>query len=168
MQFNNKILNFLKSCNYKFSKTPILVGGLALEYYNIRKSGHDADFMICDEDWQILKKIHPEKINLFGGDKESDVDATINLKKECVDLIKTLYQFNYNYFINNCIEHNLDENNNIQIMSIRDLLFVKTLAADYNNDKKSQIDKKLIMNFIVNIKYNLSKDELDKYLKLLN
>ena len=92
-----KILKGLKLAKYKFKKSPLVVGGLAMEYYGIRKTGHDFDYMVSPADWKILKKLHPDKINLFGGETENDIDATINLKNVNVDLIKTLYQHNYNY-----------------------------------------------------------------------
>ena len=43
----------LKS-NLQFSSKPILIGGQAMEYYDIRKSGKDIDFVITDKDYQIL------------------------------------------------------------------------------------------------------------------
>ena len=37
-------LNFLKF--YTFLDNPILLGGMAMQYYNLRESGHDLDIMI--------------------------------------------------------------------------------------------------------------------------
>lgn len=36
----------------RFESKPILIGGMAMEYYGIRKSGADIDLVIRDEDYQ--------------------------------------------------------------------------------------------------------------------
>jgi hypothetical protein len=39
-----------------FKKKPVLIGGMAKEYYGLRKTGMDIDLVISDEDYQILEK----------------------------------------------------------------------------------------------------------------
>ena len=145
-----KILKGIKLTKYKFDKKPLVVGGLAMEYYGIRKTGHDYDYMVSKTDWKKLKKIHPKKINLFGGKTEKEIDATINLKKEKVDLISTLYQHNYNHLSKGSI--NFD---NYKIISLEKLLFLKTIDAVWKKTKKSINDQKLIINHIIKNKYNI-------------
>jgi hypothetical protein len=93
-----KILKGISLTKYKFKNKPLVLGGLALEYYGIRKTGHDYDYMVSPSDWKILKNKYPDQVNLFGGKDEKDIDATLtNLNNTHVDLISTLYQYNYNY-----------------------------------------------------------------------
>ena len=146
---NEKILKGIKLTNYKFINKPLVVGGLALEHYNIRETTHDYDYMVSPSDWIELKKIHPDKINLFGGKNEKDVDATINLKENPIDLISTLFQFNYNSLVKNSIDFP-----EYKIISIANLLLTKTLGAVYNKDPKSINDQKLIVDKIVELQYN--------------
>ena len=73
----------------------------------IKNTGHDFDYVVSPADWKVLKKMHPDKINLFGGKTEKNIDAKINLKKEHVDLISTLYQHNYNYLSKGAINKNI-------------------------------------------------------------
>ena len=82
--------------------------------------------MVSPRDWCILKQKHPQDVNLFGGETEEDVDATINLIKDNqrIDLISTLYQYNYDFFKEESIEHNC-----YRIISLEKLLLTKTLAA---------------------------------------
>jgi len=40
--------------NLTFTKKPILIAGMAMEYYNIRKTGNDIDMIVCDEDYHRL------------------------------------------------------------------------------------------------------------------
>ena len=48
---------------YKFKYPPILVGGKAMEYYNLRKTGHDIDYIISKYDYNKLSKIQEKIIN---------------------------------------------------------------------------------------------------------
>ena len=151
--YEDVILHITKGINlteYSFKDKPLVVGGLALEYYGIRQCGNDFDYMVSPRDWQILKQKHSENINLFGGETEEDVDATINLNNngEKIDLIYTLYQFNYDYLKEDSIEHSC-----YRIISLEKLLLLKTLAAVDNNDSKSAADQKLIVDFIVSKQY---------------
>ena len=143
-----KIMKGLKLSKYKFKKPPLVVGGLAMEYYNIRKAGHDFDYVVSPADWKELKKLHPDKINLFGGKNEKDVDATINLYKVHVDLISTLFKFKYSYLSKGAIN-----NKNYKIISIDKLLMLKTLGAVVNNHNKSIKDQKRIVDHIVKTNY---------------
>lgn len=150
MDIHKLIMKGINLSNYNFKQKPLVVGGLALEYYGIRQNGHDFDYIVSSEDWKILKEIYPENINLFGGETEKDVDATINLENmnEHIDLISTLYQFNYDYLSKFSIEFK-----SYKVISLPMLLLVKSLAAVYNNHEKSQRDQKLIVDFIVNKQY---------------
>ena len=63
----------MKKLNYEFIKPPILIGGGAMEYYGMRKTGHDYDFMISIEDCNKLKSMG-KHLNTFGG-TEIDSDG---------------------------------------------------------------------------------------------
>ena len=150
MEIYELIMKGINLCNYKFKQKPLVVGGLALQFYGIRQAGHDFDYMVSFEDWEKLKLLYLDNINLFGGKTEKDVDATINLDKnnEHIDLISTLYQFNYDYLQQSSIEYK-----DFRIISLPMLLMVKTLAAINNNHEKSKRDQKLIVDFIVSKQY---------------
>lgn len=45
--------------NYNFMKKPLLVGGMAMEYYGLRKAGRDIDLIVAQEDHSALKKLFP-------------------------------------------------------------------------------------------------------------
>ncbi len=146
---HKKILKGLKLVNYKFKKPPLVLGGLALEYYGIRKTKHDYDYMVSPTDWKILKKKHPDYLNLFGGKDEKEVDATLtNINNKHVDLISTLFQYNYNFLSKNAIKEN-----GYIVISLDKLLFTKTLGAVFNNHTKSKNDQKKIVKYMVKKQY---------------
>ena len=49
--------------NYNFMKKPLLVGGMAMEYYGLRKAGRDIDLIVAQEDHSALKKLFPETLS---------------------------------------------------------------------------------------------------------
>ena len=145
---DSKIKKGLKLTNYKFEQKPLVVGGLAMEYYGLRKTVHDYDYVVSKKDWNKLKKLHPEKILLLGGKTEEKADAIIYLKKEKVDLISTLMKHNYNDLVKGAIDKD-----KYKIISLENLLLLKTIEAVFNGAKKSKRDQKLIVEDIIKKKY---------------
>ena len=70
-----------------------------------------------------------------------------------VDLISTLFQFNYNYLKKGAI----DEGKYL-VISLDKLLMLKTLGAVFNNHTKSKNDQKKIVKHIVKTNYPKSKN----------
>jgi hypothetical protein len=136
----NRILQGIRDTNYLFINKPLVVGGLALEYYGIRNSGPNFDYIVSSKDWNNLKKAFPDKINLFGDD--SKLNLYNNLQ---VNLILTQFKFNYDELSKNALEFEF-----FKIIDIEKQLLVKTLSAVNNNDIKSKNDQKFIVNYILN------------------
>jgi hypothetical protein len=50
-----------------FSSKPLVFGGLAMEYYGLRKHGGDIDLLITNKDYQLLADRYPdERIDIWG------------------------------------------------------------------------------------------------------
>lgn len=139
---------FLKALRYNFINPPLIVGGHAMEYYNVRKAGHDLDIMVSLNDWEILKKKYPNTLNLFGGQTEDEVDATLNLEHEEIDIIKTLWLHDYNELTVDSIDLG-----DVRIISLNNLLYIKTFPYISHGDIKSNEDVKLIVNKVIDNKY---------------
>lgn len=154
----------VKNLKYTFKRKPILIGGGALEYYGLRKTGHDWDFMISMEDYKALKNVY--ELNTFGGkelDKDGlsvDVDNTFSeIMGLDLDLAITMFQYRYDFFDSERLE-TLGE---FKVMSLEHLLLLKTLAAsnsegwDEGNEdymiRKQRNDVDLIVKGIVERKY---------------
>lgn len=141
---------FLKKLNYKFTKPPLIVGGHAMEYYNVRKAGHDLDIIVSNKDWDILKKKYPKTLNLFGGQTEDEVDATLNLDNYDIDIIKTLYLHDYEDLILGSIDIE-----DVKIISLKNLLYIKAFPYITHNHNKSLEDMKLIIKKVIDNKYKI-------------
>ena len=141
--------NFIK--NYTFLDKPILLGGGAMQYYGIRTCGYDLDWMISQRDKErLLKEGYP--LNLFGGKTEKDVDATFsNILELHLDLVITLNQYDYNFFLENAKEYQSEKN--LLIISIEDLLLIKLFAQSYSNFPKHKKDVELLIKGIERKQY---------------
>lgn len=51
-----------------FLDKPLLIGGMAMEYYGLRKAGADIDFVLSDRDHEILRRLYPDAIKDIYGD----------------------------------------------------------------------------------------------------
>ena len=69
-----KVHEAILKSNLQFSSKPILIGGQAMEYYDIRKSGKDIDFVITDKDYRSLAGKYPEKRKDLYGDLGVTID----------------------------------------------------------------------------------------------
>ena len=113
----------------------------------IRKIDHDYDIIISKKDKSNLLKLGYD-LNLFGGKTEKDVDSTFNIKKLKLDLIVTLYQYDYKFFKKESVKLG-----KINVISLEKLLFTKILAVR-TGEKKHERDVKKIINGIIKQQYN--------------
>ena len=112
-----------------------------MEYHGLRKTVHDYDYIVSKRDWNKLKKLHPEKLLLLGGEKGDEI---IYFKKEKVDIISTLMNHNYNDLAKGAIIKD-----KYKIISLEKLLYIKTIEVVFNGAKKSKKDQKLIVEDII-------------------
>jgi len=136
--------------NYKFKYSPILVGGKAMEYYNLRKTGHDIDYIVHKYDYNKISKI--QEPNPYMPTQTPGI--TYRDGKLDIDYFLNLYQYDYNYLKKNAIKHN-----NILIISKDDLILVKSMTAfDKTNKRIGKITVKKNLNDISLLVNSLSKE----------
>lgn len=102
----------------KFKHKPILIGGGAMEYYKLRKSGHDTDYIVHPEDYKELVAKH--------GTFEFPM-ATPGVKIEGrreTDFFLNLYGYDYAYF-----EKSAMRSRTMLVISKKDLLMIKSMTA---------------------------------------
>jgi len=121
----------LDKLNYKFINKPLLIGWKAKEFYGIRKSWEDIDFVISKEDHDNLVKIYPNNIK--------DLYWDIGICEFEFEIWNNICLFDYNFLKEKSIE--LDE---FLIIGLEKLLFLTALAMKeekYMNDLKLIVDK---------------------------
>ena len=162
-----KVRTEMTKLNYEFQKPPILIGGGAMEYYGMRPTGHDFDFIITREDAIILKQSY--RLNHFGGTVSpdgfsKDMDSTFTqIAGLEIDLAVTMFQYGYEYFVKNAVP--LEE---YLVVSREDLLLMKCLAASNpagwedlpTGISKQRADMDLIVESIHKAKYGTFEGSL--------
>ncbi|MCL2690225.1 MAG: hypothetical protein FWE57_10335 [Chitinispirillia bacterium] len=79
-----------------FTQKPILIGGMAMEYYGIRKSGADIDLVICDADYQRLSQLHP--------DNRKDIYGDLGVVIEPFEIWRSIALLDYDFYKAGAIE----------------------------------------------------------------
>lgn len=77
----------LKKLHHFFTKKPLLVGGKAMEYYGLRKSGKDIDLIAAEEDVVALIKQYPHRVKNLWGD--------LGVCPDAFEIWKTIAYLNY-------------------------------------------------------------------------
>lgn len=146
----------LSKLNYKFKNKPLLVGGMAMEYYGLRKSGKDIDFIASEEDIIELIKRYPNRVKDLWGD--------LGVCPLEFEIWKTICCFEYDDLKEDAIEIE-----DILIISVEKLLLMKTLAM---KEEKYLKDTQLIVEHILENqykdKYENIKQKNESILKNLN
>jgi len=98
-----------------FDTKPLVIGGLAMAYYGLRKRGADIDLIIADKDYQALAKKYPQnKMDRWG-------DLAVSIGS--FQLLRSIYRLDYDFYAQGAIEHE-----KLRVVSFEKFLFMKALA----------------------------------------
>jgi hypothetical protein len=128
----------LEILNYQFQDKPLLVGGRAMEYYGLRKSGADIDLVISERDHSKLKSQFPDHIKDLYGD--------IGVCEFDFEIWNQICRYDYEDLKEGAIEEP-----SFLVISLERLLFLKTLAI---REEKYYKDVLLIVEEILKRKYS--------------
>ncbi len=125
--------------SFNFSSKPLLIGGKAMEYYNIRDSGDDIDFVVTEDDYEQLSYKYPDNLK--------EISDDIGIIKDNFELWKTICLFDYDFLSENSIEED-----NFLIISFEKLMFLKVLAMrqpKYLRDLELMRDRMAEINTLI-------------------
>jgi hypothetical protein len=145
----------VNSLGITFKEKPILVGGMALEFYGIRKHGEDYDFIISNGDYMKLE-------NRYRNNRK-DMWGDFGIRINEYELFRSMWKFDYSYFNVNTIE--LEK---IKVVSI-DLLFqMKVFAMSYDDKHRNDIElmKKYFERYQNKEYLEYMNRNVDRYLKV--
>ncbi|MGC6174631.1 hypothetical protein [Lacrimispora sp. 38-1] len=116
----NKKLNEIP---LSFLKKPIIIGGMAMEYYGIRKAGKDIDLIISEEDYHVFSEKYPDnKKDLYG-----DLGFIINT----FEIWRSIALIDYNFFLKDAVDEG-----NVLVVSIDRLLWMRVCAMEVEKYKR--------------------------------
>ncbi len=105
----------LAQLNFVFTTPPLLIGGMAMEYYHLRPSGADIDFVITADDYERLARQYPDHLKNLGGD--------LGVCVYKFEIWKSICLFDYGYLSPGALD--LDS---YRVISMEKLLFLKALG----------------------------------------
>jgi hypothetical protein len=126
----------IQKLGYQFLDKPVVVGGLAMEYYGLRTHGDDVDFIVTDRDYQRLKVLFPNN--------RKDVWGDFGILANGFELFRSIYRFDHAHYSQGAIELT-----NYKIISI-DLLFrmkVFAIGVAPKHDSDVQLLKEYYQQF---------------------
>ena len=122
----------LTHLNVEFSSKPLIFGGLAMEYYGLRKHGNDIDLLITNKDYQLLSDKYPdERIDIWG-------NLGVNLEK--YSFFRSIGHLDYRFYAVEAVEHE-----DFMVISFERLFFMAAAAMRSEpNVQKRKDDFELI------------------------
>jgi hypothetical protein len=127
----------LEKLAYQFLDKPLLIGGMAMEYYGLRRAGADIDLVISLRDHTNLKRLYPDHIKDLYGD--------IGICEFEFEIWNQICRYDYEELKEGVIEEAA-----LLVISLERLLFLKTLAI---KKEKYYQDVLLLVDEILKRKY---------------
>ena len=118
-----QVMDMLSASKLSFSQKPVLIGGRAMEYYEMRKSGADIDLVITDNDYQNLAEKYP--------DQRKDLYGDLGLVIGNFEIWRSIAHLDYDFFKKDAIEED-----HIFIISIDRLLWSRVCAMEVDKYRK--------------------------------
>ena len=121
----------INKLNFEFTSKPLLIGGMAMEYYGLRKAGSDIDFVISREDHLKLSEKYPDNIKNLYGD--------LGICEYEFEIWNQICTFDYDYLKEDAVEEE-----EYLVVSLEKLLFLKAIAMKnpkYLKDLEMVVDK---------------------------
>ena len=106
-----------------FQKKPILIGGMAMEYYGMRKAGADIDLVISNEDYLALAAKYP--------DRRKDIYGDLGLLLNEFEIWRSIALLDYDFFLKDAIDEG-----EVFVVSIDRLLWMRVCAMEVEKYRK--------------------------------
>jgi len=127
----------LAKLNFTFSAKPLLIGGMAMEYYGLRPSGADIDFVIIPEDYERLAAQYPDHLKEIWGD--------MGVCPFEFEIWKSICLFGYDQLAQDAVEEA-----EYLVISLEKLLLLKAMGMHV---EKYHRDMELIVEKIKHLQY---------------
>lgn len=127
----------LAKLDFKFTSKALLIGGKAMEYYNLRKAGADIDFVVSPEDHGRLLKKYPNHVK--------DIHGDIGVCEFEFEIWNRICMFDYDY-----LKPGAADEGAFLVISLEKLLFLKAIAMKI---PKYADDLKLIVDLVLKKAY---------------
>jgi hypothetical protein len=138
----------IQRLGYDFLDQPVIVGGLAMEYYGLRKHGDDVDFIVTDRDYQRLKVKFPNN--------RKDVWGDFGILVNSFELFRSIYKFDHAHYSLGAVELA-----NYKVINIDMLFRMKVFALGVA--PKHDCDVQLLKEYYQRFQNRDYQDYLDRH-----
>jgi hypothetical protein len=138
----------IQRLGYEFLDKPVIVGGLAMEYYGLRRHGDDIDFIVTDRDYQRLKVKFP--------DHRKDVWGDFGLLVNGFEMFRSIFKFDHAHYSLGAIELT-----NYRIVDINMLFRMKVFALGVA--EKHDRDVELLKEYYKRFQNRKYQEYLDRH-----
>ncbi|MBN1966595.1 MAG: hypothetical protein JW910_18225 [Anaerolineae bacterium] len=128
----------LAKLGFTFQAKPLLIGGMAMEYYGLRKTGRDIDLVVVAADRERLAVQYP--------DHQKDLYGDLGVCIYEFEIWQTICLFDYAFLAQGAIEYE-----DCLVISLEKLLFLKALAM---KEPKYHRDLELIVERVLRDQYD--------------
>lgn len=143
----DQVLN-LHEYDFNFKTKPLIIGGLAMEYYGLRKRGADIDLVITNEDYLNLSGKYPQN--------KKDIWGDLGVVVGSFEIWRSIALLDYNFYAEGSAEFD-----NYRVVSFDKLFFMRALALHV---EKYMNDFNLMKQYILNQQQPDFKDYADKHI----
>jgi len=130
-------MSILKGLGHTFSRKPLIVGGRAMEWYGLRRSGDDVDVVISEADFTCISLTLGRGLEWKTDPKEGkrsrpcllNVNGDRGLMIEAYDVWAAIRGFGYDF-----LRQGARDGGDYLVVSIDKLMFMKSLSM-FNREK---------------------------------
>ena len=134
--------------DFNFKTKPLIIGGLAMEFYGLRKRGADIDLVITNEDFFNLSGQYPHS--------KKDIWGDLGVVIGSFEIWRSIALLDYNFYAEGATEFS-----DYMVVSFDKLFFMRSLAL---NVEKYKNDFDLMKQYLLNQQQPEFKDYADKHI----
>ncbi len=140
----------IQKLGYEFLDKPVIVGGLAMEYYGLRKHGDDVDFVVTNRDYQRLKVQFPRN--------RKDIWGDFGIQALGFEMFRSIYRLDYAHYVLGAVELG-----NYYVVSIDTLFRMKAFAL--GTAPKHDVDFQLLKSYYQRFENPAYRDYLERHIE---
>ena len=130
----------LEKLSHTFIDKPLLIGGMAMEYYGLRKAGADVDFVVSDRDHGRLCRLYPEAMK--------DIHGDIGVCVHGFEMWNQICRFQYDFLRQDAVEEQ-----QWLVASVDKLILLKAIAM---HKQEYMEDLTLLARYAVDVQYGVT------------
>lgn len=128
-QIIERVETSIRDHRLAFTEKPIVIGGVAMEYYGMRKAGADIDLVISDADYLALAEKYP--------DRRKDIYGDMGVVIGAFEIWRSINLLDYAFYLKDAVDEG-----KVYVVSLDRLLLMRVCAMDAEKYRKDLMTMK--------------------------